>query len=170
MYKRQIYRFKLAEKIQEDLNSALKTSPDFESKSLVLRRTKQAEELRIGVRYLIKEADLAGTLKDLSNLADVFLQTVYRIACEEQKSGNHNDFCIIGMGKLGGHELNFGSDLDVLLVYDEGESDPPPEGFSGYYSALSQMIYKLTSEMTSAGYAYKIDTELRPEGLSLIHI
>ena len=68
------------------------------------------------------------------------------------------------MGKLGGHELNFGSDLDVLLVYDEGESDPPPEGFSGYYSALSQMIYKLTSEMTSAGYAYKIDTELRPEG------
>jgi len=159
-----IYRFKLAEKIQEDLNSALKTSPDFESKSLVLRRTKQAEELRIGVRYLIKEADLAGTLKDLSNLADVFLQTVYRIACEEQKSGNYNDFCIIGMGKLGGHELNFGSDLDVLLVYDEGESDPPPEGFSGYYSALSQMIYKLTSEMTSAGYAYKIDTELRPEG------
>jgi glutamate-ammonia-ligase adenylyltransferase len=159
-----IYRFKLAEKIQEDLNSALKTSPDFESKSLVLRRTKQAEELRIGVRYLIKEADLAGTLEDLSNLADVFLQTVYRIACEEQKSGNHNDFCIIGMGKLGGHELNFGSDLDVLLVYDEGESDPPPEGFSGYYSALSQMIYKLTSEMTSAGYAYKIDTELRPEG------
>ena len=159
-----IYRFKLAEKIQEDLNSALKTSPDFESKSLVLRRTKQAEELRIGVRYLIKEADLAGTLKDLSNLADVFLQTVYRIACEEQKSGNHNDFCIIGMGKLGGHELNFGSDLDVLLVYDEGESDPPPEGFSGYYSALSQMIYKLTSEMTSAGYAYNIDTELRPEG------
>ena len=159
-----IYRFKLAEKIQEDLNSALKTSPDFESKSLVLRRTKQAEELRIGVRYLIKEADLAGTLEDLSNLADVFLQTVYRIACEEQKSGNHNDFCIIGMGKLGGHELNFGSDLDVLLVYDEGESDPPPEGFSGYYSALSQMIYKLTSEMTSAGYAYKIDTKLRPEG------
>ena len=159
-----IYRFKLAEKIQEDLNSALKTSPDFESKSLVLRRTIQAEELRIGVRYLIKEADLAGTLEDLSNLADVFLQTVYRIACEEQKSGNHNDFCIIGMGKLGGHELNFGSDLDVLLVYDEGESDPPPEGFSGYYSALSQMIYKLTSEMTSAGYAYKIDTALRPEG------
>jgi glutamate-ammonia-ligase adenylyltransferase len=68
------------------------------------------------------------------------------------------------MGKLGGHELNFGSDLDVLLIYDEGESESPPEGFSAYYAALSQLIYKLTSEMTSAGYAYKIDTELRPEG------
>ncbi len=163
-----IYRFKLAEKIQEDLNRALKASPDFESKSLVLRHIKQAEELRIGVRYLIKEADLAGTLEDLSNLADVFLETVYQIACDEleKKSGNHNlrDFCIIGMGKQGGHELNFGSDLDVLLVYDEAEKDSPAEGFSSHYSALSQMIYKLTSEMTPAGYAYKIDTELRPEG------
>jgi [glutamine synthetase] adenylyltransferase / [glutamine synthetase]-adenylyl-L-tyrosine phosphorylase len=163
-----IYRYKQADKIQEDLNRALKISPDFESKSLVLRRIKQAEELRIGVRHLIKEADLAGTLEDLSNLADVFLETVFQISCEEleKKTGNLGlrNFCIIGMGKQGGHELNFGSDLDVLLVYDEGESDPPPEGFASYYSTLSQMIYKLTSEMTSAGYAYKIDTELRPEG------
>ncbi len=163
-----IYRFKLAEKIQEDLNRALKNSSDFESKSLVLRRIKQAEELRIGVRYLIKEADLAGTLEDLSNLADVFLETVYQIACGEieKRPGHRNlrDFCIIGMGKLGGHELNFGSDLDVLLVYDESGNEPPPEGFSGHYSALSQMIYKLLSEVTPAGYAYKIDTELRPEG------
>ncbi len=163
-----IYRFKLAEKIQEDLNRALKNSPNFESRSMVLRRIKQAEELRIGVRYLIKEANLSGTLEDLSNLADVFLETVYQIACDElekkSRHGNFRDFCIIGMGKLGGRELNFRSDLDVLLVYDEGESDPPPEGFADYYSALSQMIYKLTSEVTPAGYAYKIDTELRPEG------
>jgi glutamate-ammonia-ligase adenylyltransferase len=68
------------------------------------------------------------------------------------------------MGKLGGHELNFGSDLDVLLVYDEIDTEFSPEGFSANYSALSQLIYRLTSEMTSAGYAYKIDTELRPEG------
>lgn len=163
-----IYRYKQADKIQEDLERALKNSTDFDSKSMVLRRVKQAEELRIGVRYVIKEADLAGTLEDLSNLADVFLETVYRIACEEleKKLGNRNlrNFCIIGMGKLGGHELNFGSDLDVLLVYDEGKSESPPEGFAAYYSALSQLIYKLTSEMTPAGYAYKIDTELRPEG------
>ena len=163
-----IYRFKKAEKIREDLDRALKNATDLESRSITLRRVKQAEELRIGVRYLIKEADLAGTLEDLSNLADVFLETVFQISCEEleKKSGNPclNNFCIIGMGKLGGHELNFGSDLDVILVYDEGENDPPPEGFASYYSALSQLIYKLTSEMTSAGYAYKIDTELRPEG------
>jgi glutamate-ammonia-ligase adenylyltransferase len=163
-----IYRFKQPEKIMDDFSNTLKSAPNYDSKALIVRRVKQAEELRIGVRYLIQETDLAGTLEDLSNLADAFLQTVYQIACEEldQKSsyGNLQKFCIIGMGKLGGHELNFGSDLDVLLVYDEGADEPPPEGFASHYSTLSQMIYKLTSEMTSAGYAYKIDTELRPEG------
>ena len=65
------------------------------------------------------------------------------------------------MGKLGGGELNFGSDLDIIFVYDELEENSS-EGIS--YSTISQLIYKLTSEMTEAGYAYKIDTELRPEG------
>ena len=163
-----IYRFKQVEKIQEDFDQSLKNSSDFQSKSIALRRIKHAEELRVGVRYLIKEADLAGTLEDLSNLADVFLNTVYQVACTElEKRSAHDNirnFCIIGIGKLGGRELNFGSDLDLLLVYDEEESHAPSEGFAVHYSALSQLIYKLTSEITPDGYAYKIDTELRPEG------
>ena len=77
-----IYRFKQAEKIQEDFDQSLKNTSDIESKSTALRLIKHAEELRIGVRYLIKEADLSGTLEDLSNLADVFLSTVYQVACD----------------------------------------------------------------------------------------
>ena len=158
-----IYRFKTPEKITEDLDKELLAGTTLDEKSLILRRFKQAEELRIGVRYLIKEADLEGTLSDLSNLADVFLQAVFKLACEEvnQKSGDPvaKNFCIVGMGKLGSRELNFGSDLDVIFVYDE-----PEENDGTHYSAITQLIYKLTSEMTSAGYAYKIDTDLRPEG------
>ncbi len=159
-----VYRFKTPEKISEDLDKYLLAGITLDEKSLILRRFKQAEELRIGVRYLIKEADLEGTLSDLSNLADVYLQAVFKLACEEvsQKSGGHpvaKNFCIVGMGKLGGGELNFGSDLDVIFVYDELE-----ENSGTHYASISQLIYKLTSEMTSAGYAYKIDTELRPEG------
>jgi [glutamine synthetase] adenylyltransferase / [glutamine synthetase]-adenylyl-L-tyrosine phosphorylase len=158
-----VYRFKTPEKISEDLDKYLLAGTTLDEKSLILRRFKQAEELRIGVRYLIKEADLEGTLSDLSNLADVYLQAVFKLACEEvsQKSGHPvaTNFCIVGMGKLGGGELNFGSDLDVIFVYDE-----PEENNATHYAAISQLIYKLTSEMTSAGYAYKIDTDLRPEG------
>jgi [glutamine synthetase] adenylyltransferase / [glutamine synthetase]-adenylyl-L-tyrosine phosphorylase len=167
-YTDNIYRFKLSEKMQEDINKAIQKSTRLKSKSIILRRTKQAEEIRIGLRYLIKESNLTGTLQDLSNLADVFLETVYKISSAEIKKNfdckNLHNFCIIGMGKLGGHELSFESDLDILLVYDESRRDSFSENYTSHYSALSQLIYKLTSEITPAGYAYKIDTELRPDG------
>jgi len=168
-----IYRFKPPIKIAEDLERGLKRCGDLESKNIYLRRSKNGEELRIGIRYLIHEADLMGTLADLSSLADVYLQSVFQIACEQlrQKSGGGQEapenFAIIGLGKLGGNELNFGSDLDIIFVYDNGQEEDsasPEDQLITHYSALSQMIYQLTSEMTSAGFAYKIDTELRPEG------
>ena len=160
-----IYKFKPPEKFSEELDKFLSTELTLDSKAIILRSFKQAEELRIGVRYLIKEADLEGTLSDLSNLADAYLAAVLKLAYEEViKKGSHSipeNFCIIGMGKLGGGELNFGSDLDIIFVYDELEENSSEEIS---YSTISQLIYKLTSEMTEAGYAYKIDTELRPEG------
>ena len=179
-----IYRFKPLEKISEELDKILSTESTLDSKAIILRGFKQAEELRIGVRFLIKEADLEGTLSDLSNLADVYLAAVFKLACEEVNKKDSRsiseNFCIIGMGKLGGGGLNFGSDLDIIFVYDE-LAENSSEEIS--YSTISLLIYKLTSEMTEAGYAYKIDTELRPEGgsgvlvlsvkgyeLSLIHI
>lgn len=166
-----IYRFKAPAKIAEELNRGLQHCRDLNSQMLLLRRTRQGEELRIGIRYLIKEADLMGTLADLSSLADVYLQTAFSLACEElgRKSGTGvalpSDFAVIGLGKLGGNELNFGSDLDIFFVYEEPEETAaPPQGVVPYYASLSQLIYRLTSEMTPAGFAYKIDTDLRPEG------
>ena len=161
----EIYRFKTPEKISEGLDKFLMTGDSLDKKSLILRRFKLYEELRIGVRYLIKETDLEGTLFDLSNLADVFLQAVFKLAFEEvsRKNGHTipEKLCIVGLGKYGGGELNFGSDLDIIFVYD-GSEENSLEGIQ--YHAISQLIYKLTSEMTPAGFAYKIDTELRPEG------
>jgi [glutamine synthetase] adenylyltransferase / [glutamine synthetase]-adenylyl-L-tyrosine phosphorylase len=158
-----VYRFKTPKNISEDLDKYLLTGTTLNEKSLILRRFKQAEELRIGVRYLIKEADLECTLSDLSNLAGVYLQAVFKLACEELcHKGDYaiaKNFCIVGMGKLGGGELNFGSDLDVIFVYDEQDGSD-----GARYAAIAQLICKLTSEMNSEGYAYKIDTELRPEG------
>ncbi|MFQ5450881.1 MAG: bifunctional [glutamate--ammonia ligase]-adenylyl-L-tyrosine phosphorylase/[glutamate--ammonia-ligase] adenylyltransferase [Nitrospinaceae bacterium] len=168
-----IYRFKPPEKIAEDWRKMLDSCRDLAAKKIALRRAKQGEELRVGIRYLIKEADLAGTLADLSNLADVYLQTVLALALEtihENSDSPHpppDDFAIFGLGKLGGNELNFGSDLDLLFVHDEpapGEPPFPPGELSAHYAALSQLIYQLTAEMTPAGFAYKIDTGLRPEG------
>ena len=123
----EIYRFKTPEKISEGLDKFLMTGDSLDKKSLILRRFKLYEELRIGVRYLIKETDLEGTLFDLSNLADVFLQAVFKLAFEEvsRKNGHTipEKLCIVGLGKYGGGELNFGSDLDIIFVYDGSEED-----------------------------------------------
>jgi glutamate-ammonia-ligase adenylyltransferase len=160
-----VYRFKPQEKMAEDLRKQLQTAPRLEDKKILLCRFKQGEELRIGMRYLIRESDLPGTLADLSSLADVFLQIVCELAlaetARESSVPTPGEFAVIGMGKLGGSELNFGSDLDVLFVYDAASA---PDEWIPHYTAVAQNIFRLASEMTEAGYAYKIDTDLRPEG------
>jgi len=166
-----IYRYKAPEKTSEDWQRILKSCKDLAQKKNALRRFKRGEELRIGIRYLIKEADLMGTLADLSTLADLYLEIVTGLAFQElnEKSSQPlpNDFAIFGLGKLGGRELNFGSDLDIIFVYDEPvnqkESLPRAE-LIAHYVKVSRLIYELTSEMTPAGFAYKVDTDLRPEG------
>lgn len=166
-----IYRYKPPEKISAEWKRNLKTCKDLASKKIALRRFKHEEELRIGIRYLIKEADLMGTLADLSTLADLYLQIVTDLAFKElnEKSPHPlpHDFAIFGLGKLGGRELNFGSDLDVIFVYDEPVAQTKSLSDAelvAHYVKVSQLIYELTSEMTPAGYAYKVDTDLRPEG------
>ncbi|MBI5427863.1 MAG: bifunctional [glutamate--ammonia ligase]-adenylyl-L-tyrosine phosphorylase/[glutamate--ammonia-ligase] adenylyltransferase [Nitrospinae bacterium] len=168
-----IYRFKPQEKILEELRRSPGLRGNLQAKKILLRRFKQGEELRIGMRYLIQEADLRGTLSDLSNLADAFLQIAFALACEETANQSKLaqpppcDFAVIGMGKLGGRELNFGSDLDMVFVYDEpagGSRGMSSEDALAHYISLSQTLVQLTSEVTTAGYAYKIDTDLRPDG------
>lgn len=165
-----LYRFKPPETMQQELREMLEQRATLEERNLSLRWFKQAEELRIGVRYLIHEADLPGTLMDLSNLADLYLKTVLTFARDKVRADHPNApaldrFAIIGLGKLGGRELNFGSDLDIIFVYEEGDG-PAPEGpaLITLYSQIAQSIYQLSSESSAVGPAYKIDTDLRPEG------
>ena len=86
------------------------------------------------------------------------------------KSGDKNipdQFAIIGLGKLGGQEINFGSDLDLVFVYEEevsGDDEAHSEDLISTYVSLAQKICQLTSMMASVPSPYEIDTDLRPEG------
>lgn len=165
-----LYRFKTPEKMQRELQEMLNPCNTLEQRNLALRWFKQAEELRIGMRYLIHEADLPGTLMDLSNLADLYLKSVLNLAWERVQGDSKDTlkrerFVIIGLGKLGGRELNFGSDLDIIFIYgqdDEASAEDLPA--VTLYSQVAQSIYQLSSESSAVGPAYKIDTDLRPEG------
>jgi Glutamine synthetase adenylyltransferase len=129
--------------------------------------------LRVGIRYIIGEADIGGTLADLSSLAETHIENSYQIAFNEQKTQYSKEkiipdsFAIIGMGKLGGGEINFKSDLDVVFVYEDSKNDSLfAESVVLFYTKIYQLINELTSQVTPSGYAYKIDSDLRPEGKS----
>jgi len=167
-----LYQYKTPAMMAEELNSRISVISERSEKNICLRQFKQGEELRIGLRFMIRETDVPGTLADLSHLADIYLQTVYQLAREEvrQSEGNGafpDNFAIIGLGKLGGEEINFGSDLDLVFVYDEevsAEGVSLSEDLISTYASLAQKIFQLNSQMAPVPSPYEIDTDLRPEG------
>jgi [glutamine synthetase] adenylyltransferase / [glutamine synthetase]-adenylyl-L-tyrosine phosphorylase len=112
-----------------------------------LRRFKRREMFRISVADIAGVIDVERTGIALSDLAE---------ACLEAALGSSSQgFAIIGMGKLGGRELNYPSDLDVMFVHDERAEDP-----DGIASALLHAI----GEVTPEGQTFRIDPSIRPEG------
>ena len=96
---------------------------------------------------------------------DIALKScLQKVEKEMGKPQLDSGFSVIGMGKLGGRELNFSSDIDVLFVYNaEGDTT---RGFSNheYFSRLAEEVVRFLSEPTEQGRAYRIDLRLRPEG------
>ncbi len=162
-----LYRYKTPQQMEEELEECLKPCASEEERMIALRCFKQEEELRIGIRFLIRETDLMATLEDLSRLAELYLQASINLASEDVRSETGDSFegcgsfAVLGMGKLGGMELNFSSDLDLVFVYDD--EDDTARAVTRY-SSLAQKLFKYCAAMTPAGIAYKVDTDLRPEG------
>lgn len=152
-----------------------------------LRQFKERETLRIATRDLARLATLPEVVRELSDVADVCLDAVWRL-CRHQLVARlgepwHQDaegrwqataFCVLGMGKLGGQELNYSSDVDVLFVYsEEGFVSPtaPRKGEVGrglashqFFKRLAEMFIAEVGRLAPEGMLYRIDLRLRPEG------
>jgi len=142
-----------------------------------LRRFKYRQLLRIGSRDLLGDADLTVTTEELSRLADVCLGATWRWAEERLRErfgvpqgpdGAPTGLAVIGMGKLGGDELNYSSDIDLVFVYGEdGETSGGSEGGlpnGDYFAAVARDIVAALESVTEEGYAFRVDLRLRPEG------
>ena len=135
-----------------------------------LRSFKRREMLHIGVRDLLRICTVEETLAALSILAEVLISAAYWICASALRldhaipMGAFTGFTILAMGKLGGGELNFSSDVDLLYLYasedEEAGSMPAPE----YFRRLCQKITVALSDFTGEGYVYRVDLRLRPEG------
>ena len=150
-----------------------------------LRRVRQIELARIAWRDLAGWADLDTTLADLSLLADILIVAAASFAAAEvakrqrvprDATGRPLPLLVLAMGKLGGGELNFSSDVDLVFLYpdaavgadsagavDAGDEPSEPET---YYLRVAQLLIKLLDQRTPDGFVYRVDARLRPFGAS----
>ena len=141
----------------------------------ILRRWRRREMVRIAWRALAGWADVEETLADLSDFAD----TAIRISVEHARhaltvrygqprsaSGAVQPLVVVAMGKLGGRELNFSSDVDLVLLFPEhGETDGPrPIANEEFFTRLGQSLIRLLETATSDGFTLRVDMRLRPFG------
>jgi len=142
-----------------------------------LRRLRQRVLLRVMARDLAGRADLAEVCTTMSALADAALAAA-QAWCEARlvrahgvprgAGGAPQPFVVVGMGKLGGGELNVSSDIDLVFVYpEEGESDGArPLSNHEYFTRLGRRLIALLSEATEDGFTFRVDMRLRPYGES----
>ncbi len=150
----------LGQALHDDLAAA---AGDTERQMDILRHFKNTLTLHCVAQ------DLAGTLPletlsdRLSDLADLTLQEVVDLSWRglRQRHRDTPQFAVIGYGKLGGKELGYASDLDIVFVYD----DPHPDA-AEIYARLAQRINNWLTSITGAGLLYETDLRLRPDGAS----
>jgi glutamate-ammonia-ligase adenylyltransferase len=145
-------------KTTEEILQDLRHGRDDADQRLWLRRYHQAEFMRIGLRSILGLADYEQNFLELSALADACLQYALDVALRKQKLKT-SPLVIIGLGKLGGRELNYGSDLDILFVANDGVKDDLPK-----LQKIAVEIMDLLGSQTELGIAFVTDARLRPDG------
>ena len=160
-------RFDAAEfeaELQARLVALQRTGEDDEESLLnLLRRAHHAEQFRTLARDVEGVLTVEQVADDLSALADAVLRVTARWCWSRLKTRHREEpaIAIIGYGKLGGKELGYGSDLDIVFVYDD-EDERAQEIYAAY---VRKMINWMTVK-TADGDLYEIDTALRPNGNS----
>jgi glutamate-ammonia-ligase adenylyltransferase len=140
-----------------------------------LARFRRRQLLRIVLRDVLGVATLSDVTDELSNLADAILDVTYRRIREEQVAhhgepqlpdGQPCGFSVISLGKLGGGELNYSSDIDLMFLYaGNGETAGPVKVTNKeFYKKVANLYTALLSTYTADGQCYRVDLRLRPDG------
>ena len=150
-----------------DLTELSNGQPIAEDNFRALRLWKGREMVRIALREVADAAPLEETLLELSQIADICLAQVFEhwnAALRRRWGSPKAEFAILGVGKLGGRELNHSSDIDVIFLYtDEGQLTPN-FNYHEWFTRLANKVIDTFAAADSAGWLFRIDLRLRPEG------
>jgi glutamate-ammonia-ligase adenylyltransferase len=140
------------------------------------RRFRQRQLLRVGTNDVVRDRPLDEITRDLTRIADAAVEVA--LSCGIQNVarrlgqpvtglGRPARCVVLAFGKLGGEELNYSSDLDLMFVYDEEgttRSGRAGVGLDEFHARVVSDVVRLLSAHTADGFAYRVDLRLRPEG------
>ncbi|MHC4972848.1 MAG: bifunctional [glutamate--ammonia ligase]-adenylyl-L-tyrosine phosphorylase/[glutamate--ammonia-ligase] adenylyltransferase [Planctomycetota bacterium] len=162
---------------ERELDEALAGTHGLEARLDHLRAVRVEESLRIAWQDVVEGADLTVVTRRISDLAETLLERVLGQVNEElaRRFGRpwHDaepvGLAILAMGKLGGAELNYASDVDLIFVYGkDGETDGGETGITisnrEYFHRLTERVTREANAVTARGRLYRVDLRLRPEG------
>ncbi len=182
-----LFEKKDASILREELKKGLSRAEGFEPVAKALRDFKQKEYLRIGARDLLGLSSVEEVTAELSELASACLDEALQYSIKTNKAlygtplytdedGAVKEavFTVIGLGKLGGGELNFSSDIDIIYIYssDKGETtgvegrNDASISLHAFFVKAATILNKLISNITADGFVFRVDLDLRPEGRS----
>ena len=160
----------------ELLDADVRASTDDAGVLRAFRRFRQRQHLRIGVNDIIRDRLLEEITRDLSTVADAMLEVALRMALRVTAvrfghplgpTGAPARCVVMAFGKLGGKELNYSSDIDLMFIYDEdGQTNGKRSVVKNdeFYAYAVAELVRLLSAHTDRGLAYRVDLRLRPEG------
>ena len=168
-----------APRAEPELRAALETTvaglPDGPELRRALRRFRHRGIVRVALREIVRAADLEETSAEMASLASVVIDAALTAAqrTERERFGEARDpdgapitLTVLGMGKLGGRELNLGSDVDLCFFYgtDEGACERGGLSVHELFDRVARRAVRILADVTEDGFCFRVDLRLRPEG------
>jgi glutamate-ammonia-ligase adenylyltransferase len=159
----------------EELVNEVRAMGNYAEVLASLRRFKRRETLRIAYGDIVRNQPVETVVRQISYLADAIVEAAVDFARRHlepqygsplRADGDRSRFVVLGLGKLGGVELNYSSDIDLIFLYEQdGQTDARRTVTNQeYFERLSKEVIRLLTEPTDLGVAYRVDLRLRPEG------
>ncbi|MCX8057394.1 MAG: DUF294 nucleotidyltransferase-like domain-containing protein, partial [Ignavibacteria bacterium] len=150
-----------------ELNQQISIYKSFEKKIDALRRFKRLHILRIGLRDILNLCELEQTMLEYSLLTNSILEKAFQLSFEINQSKIERkkipSYALISLGKLGGLELNFSSDVDLICLYNNPDEKYSSEVLEFYDKVVKDFI-KICTDTKDGSPLYRIDFRLRPDG------
>lgn len=157
------------EKLNAEIKKLTSAYNSLSGKLSALRLLKRKEILRIGSKDILYKPPVEEITTELSILAAAISRELFSICYSEilnkhQIKITNRSYALIALGKLGGYELNYSSDIDLMIFYDEDEQITPKKTYQEILIEAIYLFIESTVKVTGAGYIYRVDFRLRPDG------